>query len=95
VLSVRPNSSVRGFGATAGSVGNLPLTQNQAILIVAVIAASISWAIAMVSLRWFLSMKRNFCHHLILMLIVSDSFKALWCFLTLFDAHRRLLLRRN
>jgi G protein-coupled receptor GPR1 len=82
VLSVRLNSSVRGFGAVAGSVGNLSRTQNQAILIVAVIAASISLAIAMISLRWFLSMKRNFRHHLILMLIVSDSFKAVWCLLT-------------
>ena len=82
-LDIRPEHLVRGLGhAKPGSVGTFSRAQNRAILIVAVTTASISLAIAMVSLRWFLTMKRSFRHHLILMLIISDSFKALWYFLS-------------
>ncbi|KAF7512960.1 hypothetical protein GJ744_011226 [Endocarpon pusillum] len=83
LLSVRSDAPVRGLGpAQAGSVGTFSDAQNRAILVVAVTAASISLAVAVVSLRWFLSMKRSFRHHLILMLICSDTFKALWYFLS-------------
>ncbi len=83
LLSVRSNAPVRGLGpAKAGSVGTFSEAQNRAILIVAVTAASISLAVAVPSLRWFLSMKRSFRHHLILMLIFSNTFKALWYFVS-------------
>ncbi len=83
LLNDRSDTSMRGIGvAKAGSVGTLSRAQNRAILIVAVTTASISLAIAVVSLRWFLSMKRSFRHHLILMLIISDSFKALGYFIS-------------
>jgi G protein-coupled receptor GPR1 len=79
----RPDLSARGLGqAKAGTVGTFSPAQNRAILITAVTTASISLVVAMVSLRWFLSMKRSFRHHLILMLIISDTFKAWWYFLS-------------
>lgn len=83
LLGVRSVAPVQGLGpAKPGSVGTFSDAQNRAILIVAVTAASISLVVAVVSLRWFLSMKRSFRHHLILMLICSDTFKALWYFLS-------------
>jgi G protein-coupled receptor GPR1 len=82
-LNDRPNSAVRGLGATPpGAIGKLSPAQNKAILIVAVTTASISLVASMASLRWFLSMKRSFRHHLILLVIISDTFKALWYFVT-------------
>ena len=81
--NARPVFLVRGLGpADAENVGTFSRAQTRAILIVAVTAASISLGVAIVSLRWFLSMKRSFRHHLILMLILSDSFKALWYFIS-------------
>jgi G protein-coupled receptor GPR1 len=78
-----PDVSARGLGqAKAGTVGTFSPAQNRAILITALTMASISLVVAMVSLRWFLSMKRSFRHHLILMLIISDTFKAWWYFLS-------------
>jgi G protein-coupled receptor GPR1 len=83
VLDASSDFSVRGLGASkAGSVGKLSPVQNRAILIVAVTTACISLTVAIVSLRFFLSMKRSFRHHLILMLIISDSFKAMWYFVS-------------
>jgi G protein-coupled receptor GPR1 len=83
LLDPRSGSPIQGLGPAApGSIGTFSPAQNRAILIVGVTAASLSLAIAVVSLRWFLCMKRSFRHHLILMLIVSDSFKALWYFLS-------------
>lgn len=83
LLDVRSDHLVRGLGpAQSGSVGTFSRAQNRAILIVAVTTASISLIIAMASLRWFLYMTRSFRHHLILMLIISDTFKALSYFLS-------------
>jgi len=83
LLDPRSDSPIQGLGPAApGSIGTFSRAQNRAILIVGVTAASLSLTIAVVSLRWFLCMKRSFRHHLILMLIISDSFKALWYFLS-------------
>lgn len=83
VSDARSDLGVRGLGAAgAGSVGTFSKGQTRIILIVAVTTASLSLAVALVSLRWFLSMKRSFRHHLVLMLIISDSMKALWYFLS-------------
>jgi G protein-coupled receptor GPR1 len=83
LLDPRSDSPIHGLGPAApGSVGTFSRAQNRAILIVGVTAASLSLAMAVVSLRWFLCMKRSFRHHLILMLVISDSFKALWYFLS-------------
>jgi G protein-coupled receptor GPR1 len=83
LLDPRSHPPIQGLGpAEPGSIGTFSRAQNRAILIVGVTTASFSLAIAVVSLRWFLCMKRSFRHHLILMLIVSDSFKALWYFLS-------------
>jgi G protein-coupled receptor GPR1 len=94
LLDGTSNHAARGLGAAkAGSVGTFSQAQNRAILIVAVTAASISLTIALVSLRWFLSMKRSFRHHLILMLMISDSFKAFWYFLSpvvIFSTHGQI-----
>ena len=44
----------------------------------ALIAASISVCSAFVSFYWFIRMRRTFRHSLIMLLIQSDMFKALW-----------------
>jgi G protein-coupled receptor GPR1 len=55
--------------------------QNHAILAVGVTCASLSLIAALVAFQWFAFMKRSFRHHLVLLLIVSDMWKALWYFL--------------
>ena len=54
--------------------------KNHAILVVGVACASFSLLAALISLRWFLLMRRSYRHHLILFLIFSDTFKSLWYF---------------
>jgi G protein-coupled receptor GPR1 len=55
-----------------------PPDQGHVILIVAVTSAAISLIAALTSFRWFAIMKRSFRQHLIMLLMLSDSFKALW-----------------
>ena len=64
--------------AQVNAASPFTLQQNQVLYILAVTSAALSLAGAFLTLRWFLLMKRSFRHHLILLLILSDTFKALW-----------------
>ena len=55
-------------------------SQNRAILIAGLSCACVSFVAAFVALRWFVLMKRSFRHRLVLFLIASDTFKAVWYF---------------
>jgi G protein-coupled receptor GPR1 len=55
-----------------------PPDHGHVILIVAVTSATISLIAALASFRWFAIMKRSFRQHLIMLLMLSDCFKALW-----------------
>ncbi|KIW43991.1 uncharacterized protein PV06_05035 [Exophiala oligosperma] len=63
-----------------GAGGALKPSQNHAIHIAAVCCSSFSLLAALVTLRWFLIMRRSFRHILVMNLIISDSFKAVWYF---------------
>jgi G protein-coupled receptor GPR1 len=56
-------------------------SQNRAILIAGLTCACVSFVAAFSALRWFILMKRSFRHRLVLFLIASDTFKALWYFI--------------
>ena len=56
-------------------------SQNRAILIAGLSCACVSFVAAFVALRWFVLMKRCFRHRLVLYLIASDTFKAVWYFI--------------
>lgn len=55
--------------------------QNRAVLIAGLTCACFSVLTTLLTLRWFILMKRSFRHKLIMFLICSDTFKALWYFL--------------
>lgn len=55
-------------------------SQNGAILIAGLSCACVSFVAAFVALRWFVLMKKCFRHRLVLYLIASDTFKAVWYF---------------
>lgn len=65
----------------AAAGGALSSSQMHAILVAAVSCASFSLVAALVTLRWFVVMKRSFRHRLVLHLVISDTFKAFWYFL--------------
>ncbi len=56
-------------------------SQNRAILIAGLSCACVSFVATFVALRWFVLMKRCFRHRLVLYLIASDTFKAVWYFI--------------
>lgn len=56
-------------------------SQNRAVLIAGLTCACFSVLATLITLRWFILMKRSFRHKLIMFLICSDTFKALWYFL--------------
>lgn len=62
-------------------LGMLSPARSHAILCVGVACASLSLMAALISLRWFLLMRRSYRHHLILFLILSDTWKSLWYFI--------------
>ena len=73
--------SVKGLASRPTSpLGVFSPAKNHAILVVGVACASFSLLAALISLRWFLLMRRSYRHHLILFLIISDTFKSLWYF---------------
>lgn len=73
--------TTRGVGGTDQPiVGSFSPAQNRAILIVGLACASVSLVASLITLRWFILMKRLFRHQLVLFLILSDSFKAFWYF---------------
>ncbi|KAK5210920.1 G protein-coupled receptor gpr1 [Exophiala xenobiotica] len=55
--------------------------QNEAVHIATICCASISLLAALVTVRWFLVMKKTFRHILVMNLIISDSLKAVIYFL--------------
>ncbi|OCT44459.1 plasma membrane G-protein coupled receptor [Cladophialophora carrionii] len=58
----------------------LSSSQSRAILIAALSCACVSLVLVLITLRWFLMMRRYFRHRLVLHLIASDTFKAIWYF---------------
>jgi G protein-coupled receptor GPR1 len=63
------------------TLGAFSPAQTRAVLIAGVTCASISLLAALIAFQWFAFMKRSFRHHLILLLILSDMWKALWYFI--------------
>lgn len=61
--------------------GAFSASQQRAIHIAALACASFSLVAALVTLRWFLIMRRSFRHHLVMYLIISDASKAFWYFI--------------
>jgi len=61
--------------------GSYSASRQQAIHIGALVCAVFSLVAVLVTLRWFLLMRRNFRHHLVMCLIISDASKAFWYFL--------------
>lgn len=55
--------------------------QNRSVLIAGLTCACFSVLATLITLRWFILMKRNFRHQLVMFLICSDTFKAFWYFL--------------
>jgi G protein-coupled receptor GPR1 len=75
------HSSLRGLGERPTSpLGSFSPAGSHAILCVGVACASLSLLAALISLRWFLLIRRSYRHHLILFLILSDTWKSLWYF---------------
>lgn len=75
-------SSERGLNSRPTSpLGVFSPQKNRAILCVGVACASFSLLAALISLRWFLLMRRSYRHHLVLFLIICDTWKSLWYFI--------------
>jgi len=74
---------IRSLGEENGATRTTTFTkqQNQAVLIAGLACACFSVLATLITLRWFILMKRTFRHNLIMFLILSDTFKALWYFL--------------
>ncbi|KIW11887.1 hypothetical protein PV08_09160 [Exophiala spinifera] len=64
-----------------GAGGALKPSQNRAIHITAVCCSGFSLLAALVTLRWFLLMRRSFRHILVMNMIISGSFKSFWYFI--------------
>lgn len=75
------SATARGLSEANGSTTSWTTQQNQAVLIAGLTCACFSVLATLVTLRWFILMKRSFRHKLIMFLICSDTFKALWYFL--------------
>ena len=72
---VRSLSDQNGNGSTSFST-----QQNRGVLIAGLTCACFSVLATLITLRWFILMKRTFRHKLVMFLIFSDMFKALWYF---------------
>jgi G protein-coupled receptor GPR1 len=70
----------RGLSQGQGNGNAMSGDQNRAILVCGLTCACVSLVIVLVAVRWFLLMKRLFRHRLILFLVASDTFKAIWYF---------------
>ena len=78
-----PTISHRGLGSHPSNVSTLgafTTSQNRAVLIAGITCATVSLISSLLALRWFLLMRRSFRHHLILFLISSAAFRAVWFF---------------
>lgn len=74
------NHDVRALDGGDPTSTSLTPQQNRAILIAGLTCACFSVLCSIITLRWFLLMKRAFRHRLVMFLIFSDTFKALWYF---------------
>ncbi|ETN42168.1 uncharacterized protein HMPREF1541_04109 [Cyphellophora europaea CBS 101466] len=70
----------RGLNAKENPQSPFTPSQNRAILLTGLSCACVSLVVVIVALRWFVLMKRIFRHRLILYLVASDTFKAIWYF---------------
>ena len=59
----------------------LSVQQNRGLLVAGLTSATFSIVAALITLRWFILMKRTFRHKLVMFLIFSDAFKAFWYFI--------------
>ena len=78
--ALRRDSLTFGDSGDKGAGGSFTPSQTRAILIAGLSCACFSLAVVLVALRWFLLMRRSFRHRLVMYLIISDTFKALWYF---------------
>jgi G protein-coupled receptor GPR1 len=81
-MAADPNSSSRGLSSpeSMSTRTTFSSAQNRAVLIAGLTCACVSFIAAFVALRWFVLMKKSFRHRLVLYLIASDTFKAVWYF---------------
>jgi len=70
-----------GQAHAAANTASFTKDQNRAVLIAGLTCACFSVLATFVTLRWFILMKRTFRHKLVMFLILSDTFKALWYFI--------------
>jgi G protein-coupled receptor GPR1 len=81
-MAADPISSARSLSSSESmsTRTNFSSAQNRAVLIAGLTCACVSFVAAFVALSWFVLMKKSFRHRLVLYLIASDTFKAVWYF---------------
>lgn len=67
--------------ALDSNIASLSQSENRGILIAALVCGGFSLLVSIITLRWFILMRRTFRHRLVLMLIASDLIKAAWLFI--------------
>ncbi|KAK5085934.1 G protein-coupled receptor gpr1 [Lithohypha guttulata] len=73
--------TIRSLNAADPNRTSLTREQNRGILIAGLTCACFSVLATLITLRWFILMKRAFRHKLVMFLILSDTFKAFWYFI--------------
>lgn len=73
-------NAIRAINGAEADRTSLTPYQNRSILIAGLTCACFSFVASLVTLRWFILMKRSYRHRLIMYLVISDTFKALWYF---------------
>lgn len=68
----------RGLGGDSEKSNSYTRQEQHIQQVLAVVSASISMLSGLISFYWFATMKRNFRHQLIMLLIGSGMFKAVW-----------------
>ncbi|MCJ1334364.1 hypothetical protein MMC10_011073 [Thelotrema lepadinum] len=71
----------RNLGSASLTGNNFTQSQRLAQQIIALVTSSVSILAGSISLYWFFRMRTHFRHHLIILLILSDLFKAIWYFI--------------
>ena len=71
----------RSLGSATLTGNNFSQSQRLAQQVIALVTSGVSILAGCISLYWFFRMRTHFRHHLIIMLISSDLFKAIWYFI--------------
>ncbi|KAI4142888.1 MAG: hypothetical protein LQ340_007178, partial [Diploschistes diacapsis] len=80
-LDVHPSLHQRGLSSAVLTGNDFTEQQRLAQQIISIVASSVSIIAGAISLYWFFRMRTHFRHHLIILLICSDLFKAIWYFI--------------